>query len=183
MNDNYLNAYLRKEAAINGVTNCFFNGVIAWFLLKDKEPLSLLGGEGGSNGGIIAGDMVATALILVFIVALIMIPINRNKVKSGKLDAMKWDNAKPLHKLLKKLPSTLWQTALLLGVFAALVLAPLSVAILWLCGVDFIPGADYAMVKGVWAGGIAAIMVGPMILIALADDGHADTKQNSNQTQ
>ena len=64
-------AQVRHEAVTNGITNCFFNGVIAWFLVRTKEMIPVWGGQG------LLVDFFATGLILLFIVTLIVVPLSR----------------------------------------------------------------------------------------------------------
>ncbi len=153
---------IRKEALINGCANAFFNGLIAWWLLQDSEPLGLLG-----SGGMLV-DLAATGFILVFIVTLIVVAINRRKVASGEVAFCGLEQGNALHGLLARLPAKSWLTGLLFGSFALLVVAPATGLLLWLFGVHSLPGSQYAIFKGVWAGLLAALMVGPMITYARA---------------
>ena len=61
-------SHLRHEVLVGGISNTIFNGLIAWLLLKSGPAL----GWGGQNS--FAVDMLATGLLLPFIVALIVIP-------------------------------------------------------------------------------------------------------------
>ena len=49
--------YLRREVTTNGLTNAFFNGVICWYLIKEKVDLTWWGEHS------FGGDILATALI------------------------------------------------------------------------------------------------------------------------
>jgi hypothetical protein len=69
--------HLQHEVLVGGVSNTIFNGLIAWLLLKSGP---------GLGWGDFSGDIIATALILPFIVALIVIPLQRGKMNKGKLD-------------------------------------------------------------------------------------------------
>ncbi len=158
-----LSAHIRKETIINGVTNAIFNGGIAWWLLYDKEPLSFWGMH---SFGI---DMIATATILLFIVALILIPLNRRKVSKGQLAPIRWDESRALHRILRRLPRKLFGRALFFGLAGLLIIAPLSLLILKVLGIQSIAATSYAVFKGFWAGAVAASMVGPMILVAAAE--------------
>lgn len=57
--------HLRHEVLIGGISNTIFNGLIAWLLLKSGPALAW----GGEHS--FAVDVIATALLLPFIVALI----------------------------------------------------------------------------------------------------------------
>ena len=157
-----IKAHALHEARNNGLTNTLCNGAAAWFLLKGGEDLTLRGN--------IIGDLMATAAILLFIVALILIPLNRRKVKSGKVVAHQWNNSNALHRLLQRAPKSLFVRALLFALFGMLVIAPLTILALWAVGAtEFTPFA-YAIFKGIWAGLMAAAMTVPMVLLGAAKD-------------
>ena len=158
-----LSAHIRKEAITNGISNAIFNGLAAWFLLKDKPWLGMW------DGGGIAVDIAATAAILLFIVALILIPLNRSKRRKGKAPQMHWDNSKALHRFWQRFPKGLVARGFCFAGLGLLVVAPVSYLPYIVLGVDGMPGPTYAMVKGLWAGLMAAIMCIPMIQIALSD--------------
>ena len=48
-----------------------------------------------------------------------------------------------------------------------LVVAPITLLGLYLAGVDTILPLHYAIFKGIWAGAMAALLVVPMVLVAL----------------
>ena len=64
----YARSHLKHEVLVGGISNAFFNGIIAWLLMKGGPPLAW----GGAHS--FAVDVFATALLLPFIVALIVIP-------------------------------------------------------------------------------------------------------------
>ena len=74
--------HLRYEVLVGGISNTFFNGLIAWLLLRNGPPLAW----GGEHSFVV--DVVATGLLLPFIVALIVIPLQRGKLNKGKLQAI-----------------------------------------------------------------------------------------------
>jgi hypothetical protein len=158
-----LSAHIRKEAITNGISNAIFNGLAAWALLKDKQWMSMWG-EGG-----IAIDIAATAAILLFIVALILIPLNRSKHRKGKAPAMHWDNSKALHRFWQRFPRGLVARAFCFAGLGLLVVAPVTYLLYIVLGIDGMSGPTYAIVKGLWAGVMAAIMCIPMIQIGLSD--------------
>lgn len=158
-----VSAHIRKEAITNGVTNAFFNGLAAWALLKGTEWMGMW-----SNGGI-AIDIAATSAILLFIVALILIPLNRSKHRKGKVAGFQWDNSKALHRFWQRFPKGLVARAFCFAGLGLVVVSPISYLPYIILGVEGMSGPDYAIVKGLWAGVMAAIMCIPMIQIGLAD--------------
>lgn len=159
-----LSVHIKREIIINGVMNTLFNGVIAWWLLKDGGTLTLWGAEG------FAIDLAATGTILLFIVALIVMPLNSGKVKKGKLEPTSWQPDNALHRLLQRLPASLFMRALCFALAGLMVLAPLTIAALSVFGIELMEPLNYAIFKGLWAGGIAALMTAPMILLAASVD-------------
>ncbi len=158
-----VNAHIRHEVKTNGVMNTVFNGGIAFLLLKGGENLSL-------RGDIIV-DLMATGAILLFIVSLILIPLNRSKVAKGKLATHDWDNNKSLHRLLQKFPKSLFARALIFALFGLLVIAPLTAGVLFVVGATEFSPLAYSIFKGLWAGLMAAAMTVPMVLLATANSG------------
>ncbi|MGI9294295.1 MAG: hypothetical protein ACR2PS_09960 [Pseudomonadales bacterium] len=161
---NSLGNEIKRESLVNGVMNTLFNGGIAWALLKGSEPLTLRSGADSY-----AIDLLATALILTFIVGLIVIAINRRKAKRENLPALQWQADNSLHALLQKMPHAAWASSLIFALFAMCVFAPLTIALLWAVGAESFTPLQYSIFKGCWAGLLAATMVGPMIIFARAN--------------
>ncbi|MDX1735120.1 MAG: hypothetical protein R3228_12165 [Halioglobus sp.] len=152
--------HLKKEALVGGVSNALFNGVIAWLLLRGGSPLAW----GGEHSFVV--DIVATAFILPFIVALIVIPLQRGKVKKGKLTPVQLDSDSRLAGLAGRIPRPLLGGATAFGLLGALVIAPATLLLFYLVGVQQVTPANYAVFKGVWAGLMAALLVLPMVAYA-----------------
>ena len=155
--------YIRREMLINGFSNAIFNGVIAWLLLKDTVWKPLWGGSG------IAVDMAATSALLLFIVALIIIPLNRSKARKGAVSEFQWNSAYPLHQVWQRMPSALLLRALIFAVLGLTIVTPLSLLPWLLLGIEGMTGSGYALYKGVWAGLVAGIVCAPMIQLGLSD--------------
>ncbi len=164
--------HLRREAAINGVMNALFNGAIAAWLLKGKGVLPMWGGQG------FAIDMIATAFALVFIVSCIVIPLTQHKLRRGKLPQPHWQPHELAARLSDVAPRALALRALWLGLFASAVVAPLSLLLLCLVGVQQLTAMDYALFKGLWAGALAALMVPPMIWLGTAGNRDGEPVQS-----
>lgn len=147
----------RHEVLVSGISNTIFNGLIAWLLLRGGSNLTL----GGEHSYII--DIIATAFLLPFIVALIVIPLNQRKQRSSKLPGVDigaghW---------LARAPRGLFSRALAFGLVGATLFAPITLLLLWALGVTEFTPNSYALFKGLWAGLLAATLVGPMFLLAL----------------
>ena len=154
--------YLRREISTNGLTNAFFNGVICWLLIKQKADLTWWGEHS------FAGDILATALILPWIVAMIVIPLQRRKVRQGKIQPWHCDSNSPQTlRLLNRFPQSLWLNGICFGLLGMLIVAPLTLLLLWIVGANLFTPMEYAIFKGIWAGCLAAITVLPMLFVGL----------------
>ncbi len=154
--------YLRREVTTNGLTNAFFNGVICWYLIKEKADLTWWGAHS------FAGDIIATSLILPWIVAMIVIPLQRSKVRKGKIQPWQCDTDSPrILQILQSFPQSLWLNGLYFGLLGMLVVAPVTLLLLWIAGASLFTPMEYAIFKGVWAGCLAAITVLPMLFVGL----------------
>ena len=154
-------AHIRHEILGSGISNTIFNGLIAWLLLR-SSPALRWGGEHS-----FAVDVIATGLLLPLIVALIVIPLQRSKLNKGKLAPINLGPASVMQSLADRFPASTFRSALVFGLIGMLLIAPLTLAGFYLLGIEEIPPVQYALFKGIWAGIIAAVLVVPMVLIAL----------------
>jgi hypothetical protein len=159
-----IHSHIRHESLVSGISNLVFNGVIAWLLLRSGSKLTL----GGENN--YAVDIAATAFILPFIVALIVIPLNRRKLAAGKAPGVKLDRRLPLQAFLLRFPKGLGWQACWIALLAAVVFTPLTLAILWALDVQEFTPTAYAVFKGCWAGLLAATITGPLLMLALQEE-------------
>lgn len=155
--------HIRKEVMTNGISNAIFNGLAAWFLLKSTEWMPMWGEPS------IAIDITATSVILLFIVTLIIIPLNRSKRRKGKAPKFHWSDSSLLHRFLQRFPRGLVARAFCFAGLGIVVVAPISFLPYIALGVHGMSGPAYAIAKGAWAGIMAGIMCIPMIMIGLAD--------------
>lgn len=153
--------HLKHEAVVGGVSNTVFNGLIAWLLLKNGSAL------GWSGNGSFVIDIFATAFLLPFIVALIVIPLQKSKLAKGKLSVIDLGSDSKLQRLANNMPGSTFVNALLFGLAGLCLIAPVTLLGFQLLGVVEISPMHYAIFKGIWAGLMAAILVVPMVLVAL----------------
>lgn len=155
--------YLTKEVTTNGLSNAFFNGLACWYLIKDKGDMPFWGAH---SFGV---DILATAFILPWIVTLIIVPLQKLKVRKGKTTP--WDNTQQashmMYYLAQRLPTKLWLNAIVFGLIGMLLFAPTLLLLLFVSGVEVFTAFEYAIFKGIWAGVLAALLTTPMILAGL----------------
>lgn len=153
--------HLRHEVLVGGLSNTVFNGVIAWLLLRSGPALAW----GGKHS--FAVDIIATALLLPLIVALIVIPLQRSKLNKGRLQAIDLGPQSSLQQLADRFPYSAGKSALLFALIGCLLIAPITLAGFYIFGIEQVMPLHYALFKGIWAGVMAAILVIPMVMIAL----------------
>ncbi len=158
-----LKHYLQHNATTNGLANMVANGGICYWLIQDKGPVTWWG---HSNFG---GDLLATAFILPFIVTLIVIPIQRMKRRKGKVGYPDVAQLPTWLQRFLRMPQGLLARAALFGLLGMLVVALPTLAVLFATGISVFTPLQYAVFKGVWAGLLAALIVGPMVVLGLLD--------------
>ena len=153
--------HLKHEALVGGASNAFFNGLIAWLLLRSGPSLAW----GGEHS--FAVDVIATSLLLPLIIALIVIPLQRSKLSKGKLHSINLGAGSRLQAIADRFPTSAFKSALLFGLLGMCLIAPLTLAGFFALGIDSVAPLHYAVFKGIWAGLMAAVLVLPMVLLAL----------------
>ena len=153
--------HIKHEILVGGVSNTIFNGIIAWLLLKSGPALAW----GGDHS--FAVDVIATAFILPFIVALIVIPLQRGKLNKGKLEPIHLGAGSFMQRMADRLPAGTFKSALIFGLVGMCVIAPLTLLGFYVVGVEQVSPLSYSIFKGIWAGLMAAVLVVPMVLLAL----------------
>lgn len=161
----FSNRHLQHEMLVGGLSNAFFNGCITWLLMRGNGALTLSGEHS------FAGDILATAFLLPVIVALIVIPLQRSKLKKGTLMPIDLGNASYLQRFANEFPQRLLWVALIFGGIGLNFFGLTALAGLYLFNITELSVVEYALFKGVWAGLMAAILVCPMALIALRKGG------------
>ena len=156
-------AHIRHEALVSGISNTVFNGVIAWLLLRRGPALRW----SGEHSFVI--DLVATGFLLPLIVALIVIPLQRGKLKKGSLQPIHLGASSRIQALADRFPANTFMSALLFGLIGMLIFAPLTLLGFRLLGIEDIGPGQYALFKAAWTGLLAAVLVVPMVLVALRE--------------
>jgi hypothetical protein len=153
--------HIKKEISLNGLTNAFFNGVIAWWLLKDVPAMDWWGAHS------FGFDILATAFILPFIVALIVIPLSRKKRAANKIPALSTDSSQWLERQVARFPRSLFWSAMIFGAVGVLLIATITLLLFKLAGIEQVDPLHYSIFKGLWAGLIAFLLAGPMIMVGV----------------
>ena len=153
--------HLRHEALVGGISNAVFNGGIAWWLLKDGPALAW----SGKHSFVV--DIFATAFILPFIVALIVIPVHRRKLAKASIATMDFGVHSRVQRWVNRLPQSTSGNAFWFGLIGLCLAPVLPLLGFYIFGIEQIEPANYAVFKGLWAGLMAAALVMPMVMSAL----------------
>ena len=162
--DHEVQHHITKESIVNSICNGVLNGFITWLIIKSRGMQTIWGGE--HNFSV---DMAVTAFLILLIVSLIIIPINKGKVRKGKVPSVQWDQRQGLHRILCKFPRSLLLTSLIFGFIGIVIIVPLTLLPLYALGITHMTASSYSIFKGVWAGIFAGVMVWPIILYALGN--------------
>lgn len=151
-------AYLVEQV----IANIIINFTIAYFIAKATLAalafIPLQAPQGAPLAPNIAGDLLVGSFLTGLIITLIL-----SKLTQWQLHHEKIDNSHvELEGWIKLLPNSIFKRALLMGLFATLVLAFPSIIILSILGVQQVASQDYIVLHAVYAG----IMGGGLAYIA-----------------
>lgn len=153
--------YIWHEVLVSGLSNVIFNGILAWFLLRDGPNL----GWGGESSFVV--DIIATGLLLPLIFGYIFITLQRRKFDNGELAPISFGSSSTVQSFSDRFPGSAIKSAIVFGLIGLVGIAPLTLLGFYLIGVIEASPLHYAVFKGIWAGLMASILVVPMILIAM----------------
>jgi len=156
-----LNTYMRREIGANVVINSLINVLIIWFSKKDG---GILYTEGKEGYGI---DIIATCFLLFFLMSLVVLAIQRSRVKSDKAPDFSWDKSLRLHRILARFPRSVWLSALLFGVLALFIYAPITLVALGTAGVSEFTPLNYTIFKGIWVALMVWIAIPSILRLGL----------------
>ena len=154
--------YLLIEQGIGAaVFNFALNALIAWLLFRSQNVVPLWGDRS------IAGDTIATSMILPFLTTLIVTPTARRQMRAGRFASLGWTRA--THPRLGWLPRGTFARAFVLGVVCAVVLSPMTLFVLGLLHVADLGLGRFVLFKAAFAA-MEALLVTPVVsLWAIAE--------------
>ena len=151
--------YLVSQAIVGALVNLLLNAAIAWAAFRSLPRIPLSGSPS------ISGDLVATSFLEPFIICLIVTPLVRAEARNGKITPA--ERSPGL--LSRLLPRGLVVRGIILGLFAAVTLAPLTILVLQNIGVLEMGLWRFVSFKAAFAGGLAALITPVIALRALMD--------------
>jgi len=154
--------YLLVEQGIGAaIFNFVLNAAIAWLVFRSQDAVPLWGDRS------IAGDTIATSMILPFLTTLIVTPTARRQVRTGRVVSLGWTRA--THPTLGWLPRGTLARAFVLGVVCAVVLSPLTLLVLAMLHVADLGLGRFVVFKASFAA-FEALLVTPVVsLWAIAE--------------
>jgi hypothetical protein len=155
MSDSDFSGHVRRAAISNFVFNMLINGGLAWWLLRGNEFLTAWGAAAYGP------DLLATGFLLSAAVAAIVMEINRRKAVREGSPPMPgfWE---PLRAVSGR---SRWGVCTAAGLIG-LVLSALAVVVFASLATSLTVPV-YASLKGLWAGMLAAAIVGPATVLGL----------------
>lgn len=156
---------LLEEGVGSVVVNLLLNGVIAFLMFRGAASVPLWGQQS------IAGDTIGTTFFLPLFTCLIVTPLARKQVRSGRLAPL---DGTPLG--LAWLPARAFWRGAVLGVISAALVAPPAIILLSRLGVTEQSFWGFVAFKAVFAAALGAVMTPLIALWAIAgDDWHQST--------
>ncbi len=149
--------HIRIETKKNFVINVLLNATIAYTTLGGLSEISTWGEHSYGR------DLILTAFLLSAILSGIFIGMYRRKRRRGDVTATGTEG----QALAWLLPYNPWFTAPWIGILGATISVPPLLGLLALLDIGTLAPLSYALIKGVWAGVLAAIIVPIAILQGL----------------
>jgi hypothetical protein len=165
--------YLLSQSLIGALINFLVNGAVGWVLYSKLSEIPLYGSQS------IAGDIVATSFLLPVLVCLIVTPLVRNEVRTAGLPAGSWihpASSRVAH-LLRNLPLR----AMVVGVFAALLVSPVAIWTIDELGVVGLDFWSFLLLKATFAAALAGAITPIVAGLALADGLAASASRSITQ--
>ncbi len=141
--------HICSETKKNIVINIVINGAIAYATLRSLVEISAWGENGYGK------DLLISAFILSTILGFIFIALFRHKKNKQQIEPDGTEGSS----LAWLIPYSPWLAAPWIGVLGAVIAAPALLGILMLAGVETLTPVSYAIIKGIWAGVLAGIIV------------------------
>lgn len=155
-----IRSYLLRESLVSGLSNAVINGGFAWYLSAGRDRLPILGGNG------VLADFIATAVILVFVLSLIVLPLQQKhamkKVTVGAeppLIFLKIFSHIAIHRNSIK--------ALMLAIYAGVIALPIVFLVFIAFDVDGLSRVQYVLSKSLFTGVLAGLVVMSIVYMAL----------------
>lgn len=153
--------YLLREHVLGSAVFTFaLNAALAWLTFRSMAHVPLWGALS------IAGDTIATALMLPFMTCLMVTFLVRRHVRAGRVAALGW--TPPARRVVGWMPRRLLARAFALGLLFGALLAPVTLFVLCAARVAPLGLGSFVVFKAAFAAGEAALVTPLIALFALA---------------
>ncbi|MBN7796907.1 hypothetical protein [Parahaliea mediterranea] len=149
-----IKGYIRKQVLISFLANLVINGTLAYWILNDLQLLTATGEHGYVR------DILLTGLLLSWLFSWINLVIHYRKRQRGELPVVQPGAG------VSWLPSRLWLSAIVMAVLSASIAGGAMLALLSVLFPSGVDPLQYAILKGVWTGVLAGVLV--VVCIAVA---------------
>ena len=146
---------IRKSAISNFVINVVINAAIAWLLMKQHAALSAWGDPAYGP------DLLITGFLLAAIVSAIGLEVHRRKARAGEMEP-RADDSPFVRKAGRRSTLVLCLAFGLAGTVVSLLLALVLATV-----AGELVTLSYVAIKGIFAGGLAAVLVAPTTRMGL----------------
>ncbi len=140
-------AYLLEQVVVNLVINF----IVAYYISKvTLSALQLIPMQAPTDNPLhpnIGGDLLVGSFIAGLIITLILTAITRFNLRKNKVDTSQFT----LNSWIKLLPHSVFKRGLIMGLFAALLVAMPLVVILNILGIEQAATSDYIILHGIYA--------------------------------
>jgi len=158
--------YLLLEHGVGAaVFNFLLNGAIAWLAFRGVARVPLWGYQS------IAGDTIATSLLLPLMTCLIVTRLARAHVQVGRVAPLRWSAVS--RGVLRWLPGGTLRRGLSLGLTSIALPGALTVGALTVLGVSEMPHGSFLVFKACFAGALAALVTPVVAMSAITDPAAA----------
>jgi len=158
MSDDHRRYLIVEQGVGAALFNFLLNGVIAWALFRHLDVVPLWGDQS------IAGDTIATGILLPLLTCLIVTGLVRRHVLAGNLPPLP-----AAHPAVAWMPQRAFVRGLVLALLASLTLVPTTLALLATLGVEGFGFWPFVLFKAAWAAG-AALIVTPLVALRAIGD-------------
>lgn len=141
--------HIHGETKKNIIINVVLNAAIAYATLHSLTEISTWGEHGYGK------DLIITGFILSTILGGIFIAVFRRKMNKQEIVPI-GDEGQNLAWLL---PYSPWLAAPWMGILGAAIAAPILIGLLALLDINSLTPLSYSLIKGIWAGALAGLVV------------------------
>lgn len=159
---------VRDQILIPASLNFALNSGLAWLTFRNASQVPIWGDPS------VAGDFVVTLFLLPFLTCLLIVPGLRRQVRAGAVGGLEHEQLR-WGPVFSRLPSRLFLRSLVVGALSVLLGAPFTLAALWGSNLVALSMPTFVLSKGIYAGGMAAVVT-PLIALSVLAENSAESQ-------